>query len=47
MCRTALNVTGDLAMAVVVAHRSGGEDPEAVMVEDVPGRDSAPPGMGQ
>ena len=26
MCRTALNVTGDLATAVVVAHRSGEKD---------------------
>ena len=26
MCRTSLNVTGDLATAVVVAHRSGEKD---------------------
>ena len=28
MCRTSLNVTGDLATAVVVSHRTGGKDAE-------------------
>jgi DAACS family dicarboxylate/amino acid:cation (Na+ or H+) symporter len=32
MCRTALNVTGDLATAVVVSHRSG----EAELPENLP-----------
>jgi DAACS family dicarboxylate/amino acid:cation (Na+ or H+) symporter len=30
MCRTALNVTGDLATAVVVSHRTGGEGDSAI-----------------
>jgi len=33
MCRTALNVTGDLATAVVVSHRSGEVDIPAVELE--------------
>jgi Na+/H+-dicarboxylate symporter len=33
MCRTALNVTGDLATAVVVSHRSGDVDIPAVELE--------------
>jgi DAACS family dicarboxylate/amino acid:cation (Na+ or H+) symporter len=33
MCRTALNVTGDLATAVVVSHRAG-ERPDEVAVLD-------------
>jgi len=40
MCRTSLNVTGDLAMAVVVAKRSGAgelDDPKAAALDDLPG----------
>ena len=33
MCRTALNVTGDLATAVVVSHRSGELDVPAAVIE--------------
>ena len=33
MCRTSLNVTGDLATAVVVAHRSGEKDLDATALE--------------
>src|SRR4249919_84851 len=33
MCRTALNVTGDLATAVVVSHRSGEIDVPATLIE--------------
>jgi DAACS family dicarboxylate/amino acid:cation (Na+ or H+) symporter len=34
MCRTSLNVTGDLATAVVVSHRSGVTDDEVPEVAD-------------
>ena len=37
MCRTSLNVTGDLAMAVVVAKRSGAVDDEVPEVSDTAG----------
>ncbi|MFT3755620.1 MAG: dicarboxylate/amino acid:cation symporter [Pseudoxanthomonas sp.] len=37
MCRTSLNVTGDLAMAVVVAKRSGERDVEEAHLEDAAG----------
>ena len=33
MCRTSLNVTGDLATAVVVAHRSGEKDLDDAAME--------------
>ena len=33
MCRTSLNVTGDLAMAVVVAKRSGAQELDDSAVE--------------
>jgi DAACS family dicarboxylate/amino acid:cation (Na+ or H+) symporter len=33
MCRTSLNVTGDLATAVVVAHRSGEAEIEAAHLD--------------
>jgi len=33
MCRTSLNVTGDLATAVVVAHRSGEKDLDDAALE--------------
>jgi len=39
MCRTALNVTGDLATAVVVSHRSGEREIEAALAAG----DGAPP----
>ncbi len=37
MCRTSLNVTGDLAMAVVVAKRTGAVDDEVPEVSDTAG----------
>ncbi len=37
MCRTSLNVTGDLAMAVVVAKRTGATDDEVPEVSDTAG----------
>ena len=36
MCRTALNVTGDLATAVVVSHRAGEKPDEIAALDQLP-----------
>ena len=42
MCRTSLNVTGDLATAVVVSHRSGEAEIASAHLEQVVEVDGTP-----